>query len=67
MKSSDVPYHLYKQQATIDRTLIKRNFVTITKKLPNFEAIAKDISAELDIEKKEKGKELEREKEAKNE
>lgn len=67
MKSSDDPYYLYKQQATIDRTLIKRNFVTIQKKLPNFEAILKDITEDLDIDKKEKGKELEMEKEAKNE
>ena len=67
MKSSDDPYYLYKQQATIDRTLIKRNFVTIQKKLPNFEAILKDITEDLDIDKKEMGKELEMEKEAKNE
>ena len=62
LKSSHDAYYQYKQQATIDRTLIKRNFVTITEKLPDFQAILKDVTKELEVIKREKSKELLKEK-----
>jgi len=60
-------YYQLKQGGSVDRTLVKRNFVSNATKLPNFKAILEEVNNELEVIKKEKSKELLIEKKEKEE